>query len=190
MMNANLPILLADDDENDVFLFQRAARDAGIRHPLSIVRDGQEVIDYLAGHAPFADRAQYPFPCLIILDIKMPRKTGLEVLEWLSGQPALRNLPVMMFSSSTRADDIERAYALGANAFVVKPSSLERRAELARLIKGFWLDFNQPPLPCRSSSNAGPPVTAQLHQASNSKANSITQTFAFSSASCSFKSSE
>jgi CheY-like chemotaxis protein len=76
----------------------------------------------------------------------MPRKTGLDVLEWLCGEPKLRILPVIMFSSSPRRDDVARAYQLGANAFLVKPSSLQRRNELARLIKEFWLDFNQPPV--------------------------------------------
>jgi CheY-like chemotaxis protein len=145
-MNGLPPILLVEDDENDILLFQRAVRDAAIRNPLAIARDGQEAIEYLDGQGQFANRTRFPLPCLIILDIKMPRKTGLEVLEWLANKESLRVLPVIMFSSSPRAEDIADAYRLGANAFIVKPSSLERRAELARVIKSFWLEFNQAPV--------------------------------------------
>jgi CheY-like chemotaxis protein len=83
----------------------------------------------------------------LLLDIKMPRKTGLDVLEWLSGQPHLRLLPVILWTSSPRSDDLAQAYRLGAYAFVVKPSSFERRNELARVIKVFWLEFNHLPTP-------------------------------------------
>ena len=144
-MNPLAPILLAEDDENDIFLLQRAVRDAAIRHPLVIARDGQEAVDFLEGAGQFADRARFSLPCLILLDIKMPRKTGLDVLEWLAGREKLRMLPVIMFSSSPRAEDVAQAYRMGANAFIVKPSSLERRAELFRVIKSFWLEFNQTP---------------------------------------------
>jgi CheY-like chemotaxis protein len=146
-MSADRPILLVEDDENDILLFQRAAREAGIQNAVSVARDGQEAIDYLAGHQQFADRNRFPLPGLLLLDIKMPRKTGLDVLEWLSGQPHLRLLPVIMFTSSPRSDDVAQAYRLGANAFVVKPSSFERRNELARVIKVFWLEFNHLPTP-------------------------------------------
>jgi CheY-like chemotaxis protein len=141
-------VLLVEDDENDVLLFQRAARQAAIQNPVMLARDGQEAIDYLSGREQFADRARFPFPCLMVLDIKMPRKTGLDVLEWMSGEADIGIVPVVVFSSSTRAEDVERAYRLGANAFLVKPSSVERRAELARAIKSFWLDFNLPPDRC------------------------------------------
>jgi CheY-like chemotaxis protein len=87
-------------------------------------------------------------PHLFILDLKMPRKTGLDVLEWLHEQPELRCLPVLVLSSSAQRTDIEKAYELGANGFVVKPATLEKRVELAKLIGAFWLDFNEGPLVC------------------------------------------
>jgi CheY-like chemotaxis protein len=153
-MTNDFAILLAEDDENDVFFFERAAREANITNHLSVVRDGQQAIDYLAGSHQFADRNKYPLPCLIILDLKMPRRTGLEVLEWLRSTAALRLIPVIVFSSSAQPDDIERAYQLGANAFVVKPPSVEKRLEFARLVKGFWLHYNQPPPVCRQQAPA------------------------------------
>ena len=139
-------LLVAEDDANDVFFLKRAFEQAEIQNPLHFVHDGQEAIDYLSGVGAFSDRTQYPLPSLLILDLKMPRKTGMEVLKWLDEQPELRRLPVVVFTSSAHQKDVERAYQLGANAFVVKPSSVGRRIELAKVMKGFWLDFNEPSL--------------------------------------------
>ena len=147
-MKSNASLLVAEDDENDVFFLQRAFQQAKIGNPLHVVRDGQEAIDYLSGDGKFSDRTQYPLPHLFILDLKMPRKTGLDVLGWLHEQSELRCLPVLVLSSSAQRTDIERAYELGANGFVVKPASLEKRVELAKLIGAFWLDFNEAPLVC------------------------------------------
>jgi len=131
-----------------VFFLQRAFQQAKIENPLHVVGDGQEAIDYLSGEGKFSDRSLYPLPHLFILDLKMPRKTGLDVLLWLQEQPELRCLPVLVLSSSAQRTDIERAYELGANAFVVKPASLERRVELAKVIGTFWLEFNEGPIVC------------------------------------------
>jgi CheY-like chemotaxis protein len=131
-----------------VFLLRRAFEDAKIQNPLYVARDGQEVIDWLAGAAKFSDRAKYPVPCLLILDLKMPRKSGIDVLEWRRRQPILNCLPVLVFSSSAHPYDIEKAYRLGANAFVVKPASNEERAQFSHNLKGFWLQFNEPPAIC------------------------------------------
>src|SRR5688500_9564098 len=133
-------ILLAEDDENDVFFFERAAREANIANQISVVRDGQSAIDYSSGAGEFSDRNRFPLPCVIVLDLKMPRKTGMEVLEWLRAQSRVRTIPVIIFSSSAQGDDVEQAYALGANAFVVKPASVQKRTEFARLLKEFWLE--------------------------------------------------
>lgn len=153
-MNSRFHILLVEDDENDVAFLERAFREAQIQNPLRVARDGQEAIDYLAGSNEFADRTQHPLPCLIVLDLKMPRRSGMEVLQWLREQPVLRCIPVIVFSSSAQRYDVERAYHLGANAFVVKPPSNEKRLELARYIKGFWLTFNEPPMMCTEGLEA------------------------------------
>ena len=147
-MKSRGSFLVAEDDGNDVFFLQRAFQQAKIENPLHVVGDGQEAIDYLSGEGKFSDRSLYPLPHLFILDLKMPRKTGLDVLLWLQEQPELRCLPVLVLSSSAQRTDIERAYELGANAFVVKPASLERRVELAKVIGTFWLEFNEGPIVC------------------------------------------
>ena len=153
-MNDALGILLAEDEDNDVFLLKRAFREADIKNPLYIVSDGEQAIEYLSGAGQFADRNQHPLPALFILDIKMPKKSGMEVLRWLRTQPVLNSLPALIMSSSAMPHDIERAYQLGANAFVVKPSTNEERAQLAGNIKGFWLQFNRPPIMCTEGLEA------------------------------------
>lgn len=136
---------MAEDEPNDVLLLQRAFRDAGISDPLQVACDGQEAIDFLEGRGKFSDRSQFPLPSLLILDLKMPRKTGLEVLEWVRSKDGLRCLPIIMFSSSAHPGDIEKSYRLGVNAFVVKPLRVEARTEFARLVKGFWLTLVELP---------------------------------------------
>ena|ERR1051325_3497436 len=139
------PLLIAEDDENDVFFLRHAFGQAEITNPLHVARDGQEAIEYLAGEGKYSDRAQHPKPCLLILDLKMPRRNGVDVLKWKREQPQLDCLPVIVLSSSADQDDIELAYALGANAYVVKPGSIKKRTGLAMGIKTFWLEFNAPP---------------------------------------------
>ena len=141
-------ILQVEDDRNDVFFLQHAFAAAGITQPVHVARDGQIAIEYLSGMGDFADRARHPFPCLVLLDLKLPRKDGFEVLEWIRGQPNLRQLTVLVLTSSGRELDIDRSYCLGANSFVVKPSELQERIELAKLIKAYWLRFHQMPSVC------------------------------------------
>src|SRR2546423_993498 len=160
-MKSNFPLLLAEDDENDVFFLQRAFQQAKIQNPILVVRDGQETIAYLSGEGKFSDRRQFPLPYLLLLDLKMPRKTGLDVLEWLHEQPELRCIPVIVLSSSAQRDDIERAYELGANGFVVKPASLEKRLELAKLIAAFWIDVNESPVVCTEGLEAARKLRAE-----------------------------
>ncbi|MEZ0299221.1 MAG: response regulator [Candidatus Methylacidiphilales bacterium] len=138
-------VLLADDDENDILFLQRAFKLAEIGQMLRVVNDGQAVIEYLLGSGNFADRKEHPLPDLLILDLKMPRKTGLEVLDWLRHHGPMRTLPVIMLSSSVYPSDIQKAYQLGTNAYITKPSGTAQRNELVKLIKGFWLGFNEVP---------------------------------------------
>lgn len=140
-------ILYAEDDLNDVFLLQHSFADAGIPNPLQIVKDGQEAMDYLAGVGAFADRRRHPWPCLVLLDIKLPRKTGLEVLAWMRAQPNLRYLPVIIFSASSHPNDRETAIQIGANSYVLKPNTVAERTEFAHAIRAFWLHFHYPPPP-------------------------------------------
>lgn len=132
-------ILLAEDDENDIALFQRAFRQAKISNPVHIVRDGEEAIAYLKGEGKFSDHSKYPLPTLFLLDLKMPRKNGFEVLQWLRQQPELKALRVVVLTTSTDWKDVNLAYELGANSFLVKSMDIQDFAELAAQVKHCWL---------------------------------------------------
>jgi CheY-like chemotaxis protein len=134
-------ILLVEDDENDILLIQRAFHKADVVNPLVVVRDGEEAIAYLA------NLDGNPVPILILLDLKLPRKNGFEVLEWLRAQPGLKRLPVVVLTSSNQMPDIQRAYDLGANSYLVKPVTFEGLLEMAKVLKFYWLILNQKPVP-------------------------------------------
>jgi CheY-like chemotaxis protein len=138
-------VLIAEDDPSDVFLLKRAFTLAQIRATLHFVRDGQEAIDYLEGDAGYQDRAAYPLPDLMLLDIKMPRLNGFDVLTWLRCQPGLKRLLVTILTSSDQPDDINRAYDLGANSYLLKPHNSSQLSELVGQVKRYWLDLNQRP---------------------------------------------
>jgi CheY-like chemotaxis protein len=139
-MNHAGHILVAEDDTTDAYFFQRAFRRAGIPVMLHFVRDGQEVIDYLQGEGQFADRAAHPRPQLVLLDLRMPRVNGFEVLEWIRQQPRFNDLQVVIFSSSGEPKDVNRAYGLGANSYLVKPHSMDELTALVGRFKKFWLE--------------------------------------------------
>ena len=138
-------ILIAEDSDDDFFLLDRACLKAEINVRLMQAKDGEEAINYLAGQSQFADRATYPLPGLFLLDLKMPKLNGFDVLEWLRRQPGLRRLIVAVLTSSTAPTDINRAYALGANSYLAKPSSASGYVELAEKLRGYWLELNHPP---------------------------------------------
>jgi len=135
-------ILQVEDEANDVFLLQRAFRQAGIDNPVKVATDGQMAIDYLAGAGQFAERARYPLPALVLLDLKLPRKSGREVLQWIRAQPAFRRVIVIVFTSAPYVGDVGLAYDLGANSFLVKPTDFTQYLDVARLLKAWWLDYN------------------------------------------------
>lgn len=136
-------ILLVEDNEDDVFLMKRALKSAGILNPFSVVENGQQAIDYLAGAGPFADRDRYPFPAVVFLDLKLPIMSGLEVLAWIRQQPSLENLVVLVLTSSSEPSDLTRAYGLGANSYLVKPPTVAQLLDLAKAFKWYWLEFNR-----------------------------------------------
>ena len=139
------PILQVDDDPNDVFLLQRALKKAGVLNPIQVATDGQQAIDYLKGINKFKDREQFPFPCLVLLDLKLPYVMGLNVLEWIRQQLGM-GLIVILLTASGQDADIASAYRLGANAFLTKPSKASQLVDMAKAIKDFWLKHNTLPL--------------------------------------------
>jgi len=140
------PVLLAEDNPNDVLLVRRAFQENRARHPLHVVGNGHEAIEYLAGADPFADRAAYPFPALLLLDLKMPVKDGLEVLRWLNQRPEIsRKLPVVVLSSAELPNETQMAYAMDIQACIVKPLSYAELREKIRILKEYWLDYEAGP---------------------------------------------
>lgn len=138
-------ILLVEDDPNDVFLLQRAFRKAKLEQEVQVVADGDAAVAYLAGQGVFADRERYPLPTLILLDLKLPRRSGLEVLGWLRQQAELKRLPVVMLSSSNEMIDIDRAYDLGVNSYLVKPTTFQVLLEMIQALGLYWMIFNEKP---------------------------------------------
>lgn len=136
-------VLLVEDNDDDVFFMQRAVAAAGIADRLMVVPDGQAAIDYLAGEGEFRDRAGNPLPYLVLLDLKLPRRPGLEVLAWLRSQPSLSGVLVLVLTSSREESDVRNSYRLGANAYLVKPGNGAELAELLRRVKAFWLENPQ-----------------------------------------------
>ena len=145
MQSAYRTVLLVEDNPDDVLLIQRAFRKARLTHPLHQVGDGEEAINYLDGRGIYANRQQYPLPGLLLLDLKLPRKSGMEVLAWLKMQPGLSQLPVVVFTSSREDTDIQRAYELGANSYLVKPVSFDDLLEMVQTLGLYWLQFNERP---------------------------------------------
>ena len=113
-------ILVVEDREDDILLIRRAFDRASVTNPIQVVRDGEEAIAYLIGEGQYANRDEYPLPVLVLLDLKLPRKDGFEVLSWIRSQPGIRSLPVVVLTSSNQIRDVNRAYQLGANSFFVK----------------------------------------------------------------------
>jgi CheY-like chemotaxis protein len=143
-MTSNNPVLLhVEDDPNDVLLLQRAFKKANLAINIHAVNDGDRAVAYLGGAEAFADREKFPLPSLILLDLKMPRKSGLEVLAWIRGQEKLRRLLVVIFTSSKHDEDINRAYDLGANSYLVKPVGFDMLVEMAKLLHQYWLNTNE-----------------------------------------------
>lgn len=139
-------ILVFEDDPNDALLLQRALKKNDMNNPVHVVTNGEDGIAYLERRGPFADREKFPFPRVILLDLKMPRKGGLEVLEYLRQHPELKVIPTIVFTSSRETQDVERAYDLGANAFMVKPHDFEGLVAVMRKIREFW-DASEKPKP-------------------------------------------
>jgi CheY-like chemotaxis protein len=138
-------VLLVEDDVNDVFFMKRAFQEAGILNPVQIVYDGRQAMNYLSGDGEYADREKFPFPCLVLLDLNLPWVMGLNILKWVREQSRTKTLIVIILSSSQLGPDIEQAYQLGANAYLVKPSTPPELRELVTGIKHFWLKLNHGP---------------------------------------------
>lgn len=147
-------ILLAEDDENDIALLRLALRRSSMSSLLHVVRDGEECIAYLEGVGKYANRNEYPLPALLLLDLKMPRTDGFEVLHWIRENPYLNRLRVVVLTTSEHIYDVNRAYDLGANSFLVKTRQLQDFIAQIDAIQSYWLSFSRTPQVVRSPAGA------------------------------------
>ena len=132
-------LLSVEDNPDDVLILRLAFEKAKLSASFQFLSDGEQAIDY------FSTASKKPLPTLLLLDIKLPRKSGMEVLAWIREQPSLKRLPIIMLSASNRPEDIDQAYNLGANSYLVKPSRVEELVELTKTIDSYWFQVNARP---------------------------------------------
>lgn len=144
-MKSNGAILLVEDDSTDVLLFERMFAKAQIAQQLFVATNGMEAIDFLTKADGSHHPEKNPLPQLILLDLKLPLKSGLEVLKWIREQPVVKRIPVIVFTSSLDRSDVNGAYDLGANSYFLKTGSLEKMYQLVVLWRDHWLVHNQNP---------------------------------------------
>jgi CheY-like chemotaxis protein len=153
-VDRNLTILIAEDNEDYALILQHAIKANGWANPVRILPNGGEVIRYLSGEGEYADRASCPFPSVMFLDVKMPSTTGFDVLQWARGRPDCSVLPTMMLTSSEDEKDVRLAFELGANAYFVKPATLNELKEMLQTIYAFWTWSSKPGLPAARFSTS------------------------------------
>lgn len=138
-------VLIVEDQDDDVALIRRAFKKSNIANPLQIVSDGESAIAYLEGTGPYADRDRFPLPVLVLLDLKLPRKSGLEVLQWMRERSFIKRLPVVILTSSRESQDINKAYDLGVNSYLVKPVEFDDLRDLVARLHLYWFITNVKP---------------------------------------------
>ncbi|MEX6502742.1 response regulator [Pseudomonas zhanjiangensis] len=146
----SIHILVADDDPDDCMLIREAFRVSRLASKLGFVENGEELLAYLRGTAPFADRQRFPLPGLILLDLNMPRKDGREALVEIKADPQLRDIPVVVLTTSADEEDIRRSYAQGVNSYITKPVSFSGLLEVVQTLGHYWLDIVELPAEHRS----------------------------------------
>jgi CheY-like chemotaxis protein len=150
-MSAQDVVLLVEDNTEDVILFRRAFLKARVLNPLLVVGDGEEAISYLQGTGRYSKRMEFPLPAVVVLDLNLPGMSGFEVLRWIRNKPGLQTLTVVVLTSSDHISDVNQAYQLGANSFLVKPADLDSLIQIMASFRGYWLWLNHPPQVFRSS---------------------------------------
>ena len=138
-MESHELLLIAEDNPDDALLLRRALSQAGVKARLKFVADGEEMLFYLQGAGAYSDRSRHPLPSAIIMDLKMPRKTGLEVLEWIAANPQVAVVPTVILSSSSMPEDVRKAYRLGANTYFVKPTTYDELVSTMETLQKYWV---------------------------------------------------
>jgi CheY-like chemotaxis protein len=157
MWNQKPAILIAEDDTNDAFILDRTLKKVGIHNPVQIVEDGEQAIAYLRGDGKYGDRNKYPFPGVVITDLKMPKVNGFEVLKWLKNHPECDVIPVVVLTASAMESDIVYAYQLHANCYLQKPSNQDEFTRMLKLLFEFWHVCKIPKLTSSVCAEENPP---------------------------------
>jgi CheY-like chemotaxis protein len=135
-------ILLVEDRPDETELMKQALHQAGVTNPLRILSDGAEAMAYLEGRDRYADRGAWPLPRLVLLDLKLPTRTGLDVLAYMKGDARLKRIPAIVVTSSREPSDLEKAYSAGANSYLVKPTSFREFVETMKITATYWINYN------------------------------------------------
>lgn len=143
-MDPSLSVLVADDSEDDVLLLQQAFKSLGLMRPLHIVSDGGELIEYLKGEGDYTDRSRFPYPDIVMLDLKMPAVSGLHVLEWIQQNPDFRVIPTIICSASSDVRDVKNAYCLGAHGYLCKPVDFNQFRQIIQNMLAYWENCLRP----------------------------------------------
>jgi CheY-like chemotaxis protein len=138
-------LLLVEDGEDEIFFVKKAVAKTRIPCAVQVVRDGEQAIHYLSGQDPYSDRTIHPLPALVLLDLNLPGRNGLQILEWIRSQPYLLTLPVVMLTSSNQESDIDRAYRFGVNSYVVKSGVFDQFEQTLPLVLQYWFNINSAP---------------------------------------------
>jgi len=144
-MKRPITILLTDDDEEDLQMTQEALRESRLGNDLRITRDGEELMDYLLRRGRYADPSDAPMPGLILLDLNMPKKDGREALAEIKADPDLRQIPVIVLTTSKAEEDIFRSYDLGVNSFITKPVTFAGLVEAMKVLSQYWFEIVELP---------------------------------------------
>ena len=144
-LKKSVPILIADDDEEDREMIQDALKESRLINNIHCVTDGEELMDYLFNRGKFEDHEKNPLPGLILLDLNMPKMDGREALREIKSNPSLRQIPVIVLTTSRAEEDIFRTYDLGVNSFITKPVSFEALVAVMKTIGHYWFDIVELP---------------------------------------------
>ncbi len=138
-------ILIIEDNPDDIFFIKRALLRAGVENPVYFLKNGEEAINYLSGKGKYGNRKEYPLPVIMLIDLKLPRVSGFELLRWIrSMEDPISLIPVVVFTTSSQPSDINKAYELGANSYIVKPFSMEALTGVFKRVELYWVTMNRP----------------------------------------------
>jgi|SRR5579859_5720000 len=144
-MHETQVFLLVEDNEDDALLLKKAFERGNLMNPLHWLKTGEEALDYLKGTGRFTNRKEYPLPAILLLDLKLPGISGFDVLRWVRSQPDLARLRVIVLTSSESIQDVNLAYRLGANSFLVKPMDLDHLCRMTEALQGYWIWLDSAP---------------------------------------------